>query len=177
MRNSVRVENFTPHEKQYEGSECFFCYLFRITLKKGGLMNMGEKAYEADNRTGRNLEGPDANRPLERLTATSIIGDKVENTQGDDLGTIDNLMINIRTGRVEYAVVEYGSFLGIGGKLFAIPFDELRVVPEKRVFVVKRDKDYLRMSPGFDKNHWPDTNDHSYYGDVDTYWGGTASLP
>ncbi len=139
-------------------------------------MNTQGKTYEADNRTGRNLEGPDANRPLERLTATSIIGDKVENPQGEDLGTIDNLMINIRTGRVEYAVVEYGSFLGIGGKLFAIPFDELRVKGDRHVFVVNRDKDYLRMSPGFDKNHWPDTNDHTYYGDVDSYWG-TAAMP
>ena len=134
------------------------------------------KTYETDNRTGVNREGPDANRPLERLTATSIIGDKVENSSGDDLGTIDNLMINIRTGRVEYAVVEYGSFLGIGGKLFAIPFQELSVAPERHAFVLNRDKDYLRMSPGFDKNHWPDTNDHSYYGDVDAYWGA-ASLP
>ncbi|MEX2233951.1 MAG: PRC-barrel domain-containing protein, partial [Cyclobacteriaceae bacterium] len=101
-------------------------------------MSIIEKTYEADNQTGANLEGPDANRPLERLTATSIIGDKVENPQGEDLGTIDNLMIDVRSGRVEYAVVEYGSFLGIGGKLFAIPFDELRVLPERKVFMVNR---------------------------------------
>lgn len=134
-------------------------------------MNITGKTYEVDNRTGANQEGPDANRPLERLTATSIIGDKVESMSGEDLGSIDNLMVNVRTGRVEYAVIEYGSFLGIGGKLFAIPFEELRVLPGKQVFTVDRDKDYLRMSPGFDKTHWPDTNDHSYYTDVDTYWG------
>ncbi len=132
------------------------------------------KTYEVDNRTGQNLEGPDANRPLERLTATSIIGDEVENPQGEGLGKIDNLMINLRTGRVEYAVVEYGSFLGIGGKLFAIPFEEFRVAPERRVFVLNRDKEYLRQSPGFDKGHWPDTNNHRYYGDVDNYWSGRA---
>ncbi len=137
-------------------------------------MNTVGKSYEVDNRTGQNLEGPDANRPLERLTATSIIGDNVENPQGEDLGKIDNLMINVRTGQVEYAVVEYGSFLGIGGKLFAIPFEELRVSPERRVFVVNRDKEYLRQSPGFDKGHWPDTNDHRYYGDVDNYWSARA---
>lgn len=137
-------------------------------------MDTTRKTYEADNQTGRNMEGSDANRPLERLTATSIIGDKVKNPQGDELGTIDNLMINIHTGQVEYAVIEYGSFLGIGGKLFAIPFSELRVRPESKEFVVARDKDYLRMSPGFDKNHWPDTNDHTYYGDVDSYWGPAA---
>ena len=134
-------------------------------------MRTFEKAIEVDNRTGVNQEGPDANRPLERLTATSIIGDKVENPQGEDLGTIDNLMINVHSGRIEYAVLEYGSFLGIGGKLFAIPFEELRVSPGRHVFILNRDKDYLRMSPGFDKNHWPDTNDHTYYGDVDSYWG------
>jgi sporulation protein YlmC with PRC-barrel domain len=111
---------------------------------------------------------------LERLTATSIVGDKVENTKGEDLGTIDNLMINVHTGKVEYAVLEYGSFLGIGGKLFAIPFEQLRVAPGRHVFIVDRDKEYLRMSPGFDKNHWPDTNDHTYYGDVDSYWGYTT---
>jgi sporulation protein YlmC with PRC-barrel domain len=130
--------------------------------------------YEVDNRTGSNQEGPDANRPLERLTATSIIGDKVENLRGEDLGTIDNLMINIHTGKIEYVVLDYGSVLGIGGKLFAIPFSHLRVAPGRHVFILDRDKDYLRMSPGFDKNHWPDTNDHTYYGDVDSYWGYTA---
>lgn len=137
---------------------------------------MEEKTYEVDNQTGTNQDGPVANHPLERLTATSIIGDKVESNQGEDLGIIDNLMINLETGLVEYAVVEYGSFLGIGGKLFAIPFDELKVAPGRHVFTVNRDKDYLRMSPGFDKTHWPDTNDHSYYGDVDSYWG-TAAMP
>jgi sporulation protein YlmC with PRC-barrel domain len=142
-----------------------------VINKTGGFMRTFEKNYEADNRTGMNQEGPDANRPLERLTATSIVGDKVENAQGEDLGSIDNLMINLQTGRVEYAVIEYGSVLGIGGKLFAIPFDELKVIPGRHVFLVNRDKDYLKMSPGFDKNHWPDTNDHTYYGDVNSYWG------
>lgn len=134
-------------------------------------MSVYEKTYEVDNRTGTNHEGPDANRPVERLTASSIIGDKVENPRGEDLGTIDNLMVNIHTGRVEYIVLEFGSVLGIGGKLFAIPFDQLRVAPGRHVFILDREKEYLKDSPGFDKNHWPDTNDHTYYGDVDSYWG------
>jgi sporulation protein YlmC with PRC-barrel domain len=138
-------------------------------------MSMYDKTYETDNRTGANQEGPDANRPLERLTATSIIGDKVENVDGDDLGRIDNLMVNIHTGQIEYVVLEYGSFLGLGGKLFAIPFSELQVVPEKHGFILNRNEEYLKNSPGFDKDHWPDTNDHTYYGDVDSYWGYSAT--
>jgi sporulation protein YlmC with PRC-barrel domain len=134
-------------------------------------MKTYEKSYEVDNITGTNNEGPDANRPLERLTATSIIGNKVENPYGEDLGKVDNLMINIHTGAIEYVVLEYGSFLGLGGKLFAIPFEELRVAPGRHVFILNRDKEHLKNSPGFDKDHWPDTNNHSYYGDVDSYWG------
>jgi sporulation protein YlmC with PRC-barrel domain len=141
----------------------------------GGIMSLYEKTYETDNRTGTNQEGPDANRPVQRLTATSIIGDKVENADGDDLGTIDNIMINIHTGRIEYVVLEYGSFLGLGGKLFAIPFSELRLAAGRHAFVLDRGEEYLKNSPGFDKNHWPDTNDHSYYGDVDSYWGYSAA--
>jgi sporulation protein YlmC with PRC-barrel domain len=129
-----------------------------------------DKKYEVDNLTGINHEGTLANHPVQRLTATSIIGDSVENNEGENLGSIDNIMVNVHTGLVEYAVVEFGSFLGMGGKLFAIPFKELRVNPAKKVFVFNRDKDYLKKSPGFDKTHWPDTNDH-YYDYVDNYYG------
>ena len=130
-----------------------------------------EKDYKADNTTGVNQEGPLANTPVHRLTATSIISDKLENSEGEELGTIDNLMINLSTRMVEYAVVEFGAFLGIGGKLFAIPFTELRIDPKKQVFILDRDKDYLKDSPGFDKTHWPDTNDHSYFDNVRMYYG------
>ena len=129
----------------------------------------GENAYETDNRTGINHEGGSANTPVERLTSSSIVGDSVENPDGEKIGTVDNLMINLSTGMVEYAVVEFGALLGIGGKLFAIPFTELRVNPEKRVFVLNRDREFLEKQPGFDKRHWPDTNDH-YYNDVNIYW-------
>jgi sporulation protein YlmC with PRC-barrel domain len=132
-------------------------------------MAIPEKTYETDNRTGVNHEGDDANSPVSRLTATSITGDTVENPAGEKLGTIDNLMINIQTSAVEYAVIEFGSILGIGGKLFSIPFSELKINPDKKIFVLDRDKDFLEKLPGFDKHHWPDTNDH-YYEEVNMYW-------
>lgn len=131
------------------------------------------KDYEVDNATGLNHEGPQANTPVRRLTATSIIGDKVENPQGENIGKIDNLMVNLLDGKIEYAVIEFGSFLGIGGKLFAIPFQELQIDPVKEIFILNRDKDYLKGIPGFDKAHWPETNAHTYFNDVNTYWGNT----
>lgn len=133
-------------------------------------MKTTEKKYESDNRTGMNNEGRLPNLPVKRLTATSIVGDDIVNQHDEKLGKIDNLMINIKSGQVEYAIIEFGSFIGIGGKLFAIPFAELRVDPAKQRFILEKDKDYLKESPGFDKGHWPDTNDHSYFENVRTYY-------
>jgi sporulation protein YlmC with PRC-barrel domain len=134
-------------------------------------MTREEKTFQDDNLTGINHEGTAANTPTQRLTATSIIGDRVENAEGEDLGKIENLMVNVSNGEIEYIVVEFDSFLGIGGKLFAIPFNELRLNPEKKVFILHRNKEHLKGSPGFDKTHWPDTNDHSYFDNVRMYYG------
>ncbi|HYG38075.1 MAG TPA: PRC-barrel domain-containing protein [Cytophagales bacterium] len=139
-------------------------------------MAMYEKSYETDNRTGENQEGPNANRPVRRLTATSIIGDDVENPEGENLGSIKNLMINIDGGSIEYAVLQFGGFLGMGQKLFAIPWREFKLDPLREVFILNRDKDYLKSAPGFDEDHWPETNDH-YYNEAYTYWGGAAVDP
>jgi sporulation protein YlmC with PRC-barrel domain len=159
-----------------------FLQLFLLNIyliKKGGIMKMSGKEYEVDNLTGKNHEGPNANLPVRRLTATSIIGDRVENLDGENLGTIDNLMININSGIIEYVVLESGSFLGLGGKLFAIPFSQLYLNADKECFIMNREKEYFKSVPGFDKNHWPDTNDHSYFNDVDNYWNTstTAETP
>lgn len=60
------------------------------------------------------------------------------NYDGESLGKIENLMINISRGEVEYAVIDFRSFLGIGGKLFAVPFKELQIKPDDK-FVLDRD--------------------------------------
>src|SRR6187401_3293054 len=101
------------------------------------------KDYEVDNRTGYNHEGATPNIPVRRLTATSIIGDKVENPQGENLGRIDDLMINLKTGEIEYVVIQFGAFLGMGGKLFAIPFAQLALDPSREIFILNRDRDSL----------------------------------
>lgn len=94
----------------------------------------------------------------------------------DNLGKIDNLMINLSTGAVEYAVIQFGSLLELGGKLFAIPFNELKVNPKDKVFILNRDREYLKSIPGFDQAHWPDTNEHVYFNDVDDYWGKSTAV-
>jgi sporulation protein YlmC with PRC-barrel domain len=121
------------------------------------------KSYEEDNRTGVNHEGDKANTPLKRLTATSIIGDKIENPKGEKLGSIEDLMIDLTSGEIEYAVVEFGGVLGVGEKLFAVPFSKLQLKEGEEKFLLDQDLDFLKKSPGFDKSHWPDTNGHDEY--------------
>lgn len=100
------------------------------------------------------------NTPLKFLTASSIIGERVVNYEGQDMGHIKDIMLDIRSGRIEYYVIEFGGFLGIGEKFFAIPFQLLNVDPANKVFRFNEKRETLEKAPGFDKHHWPETNEH-----------------
>jgi len=124
---------------------------------------------EKENATGQNQQGANANRPVHVLTATSIIGDSVENKQGEKIGKIKDIMLNTQDGRIQYLVIEFGGFMGFGEKLFAIPFAALKLNAKNVDFVLNIEKEFLEKAPGFDVNHWPETNSH--YFDVNSYWG------
>lgn len=127
------------------------------------------KSFQKDNLTGINPGELFPNLPLKYLTASSIMSDKVHNETGEHLGEIKDIMIDLTTGKIDYFVIEFGGFLGIGIKYFAIPFGLLRVDPDKKVFLFDQSKEMLRKAPGFDIDHWPDTNIHLE--DVHAYWG------
>jgi len=110
------------------------------------------------------------------LSSSSITGDKVVNRQGEDLGDIKDLMIDLDNGRVAYAVLEFGGFLGLGSKLFAVPLTAMEVDTENHRFIFDQSKETLQNAPGFDKDDWPDfsnrdwgTHVHAHYG-VRPYW-------
>lgn len=108
------------------------------------------------------------------LTANTIKGDKVINMAGEHLGKIEDLMIDLEYGRVVYAVLSFGGFLGIGDKLFAIPWEALSVRPHEHAFALNFSKELLEKAEGFDKDNWPLTreqlaNIYTYYG-FKPYW-------
>ncbi len=111
-----------------------------------------------DNLTGTNEGGLYPNLPLRYLTASSIIGDKVRNGKDEHLGEIKDIMLDIQTGKIDYLVVEFGGFLGIGVKYFAIPFRLIRVDADRKLFIFDQPREVLEQAPGFDMDHWPDTN-------------------
>ncbi|MEP6675305.1 MAG: PRC-barrel domain-containing protein [Ferruginibacter sp.] len=119
-----------------------------------------------DNFTGTNPMSHNSNTPLKFLTASSIIGDKVHDEKDEPMGKIMDIMVDISSGKIDYVVIEFGGFLGINMKCFAIPFQLLEVNPEKKMFVFRGKKEMLQDAPGFDPEHWPDTNFHH----EETYW-------
>jgi sporulation protein YlmC with PRC-barrel domain len=119
-----------------------------------------------ENFTGVNNENPDANVPLKYLTASSIIGDKVYNENDEHLGKIEDIMMDVTSGKIEYVVISFGGFLTVGEKYFAIPFNLLKVDPARKIFIFNQPRETLEKAPGFDMNHWPETNFHA----EETYW-------
>lgn len=113
-----------------------------------------------DDLTGINQGALYSNVPLKHLTASSIIGDKVYNGQNEHLGKIIDMMIDILAGRIDYFIVEFSGFLGLNAKYFAIPFGFMKVDAENKCYVFDQKKEAMENAPGFDKEHWPDTNIH-----------------
>lgn len=104
------------------------------------------------------------------LSATTIIGDDVRNAAGEDLGKVTDVMLDLETGNIAYAVVDMGSFLGIGGKLFAVPWSAMSLDTDGHEFVVDIDKTRLENAPGFDKDDWPDFSDRAWGKSVYDYY-------
>ena len=105
------------------------------------------------------------------LAADTLTGDKVVNHQKEDLGKIEHLMIDLTNGRVAYAVLSFGGFLGMGDKLFAIPWSALSVDTVEKQFILNVEKGLLERAPGFDKDHWPNMADRAWGTKVFTYYG------
>lgn len=110
------------------------------------------------------------------LSGSSLKGDRVVNYKGEDLGRIEEIMIDLDRGRVAYAVLSFGGFLGLGDKLFAIPWQAITVDTVKKQLILNADKALLEKAPGFDKDNWPDMADlslgstlYGYYG-YKPYW-------
>lgn len=93
------------------------------------------------------------------LKASELIGMKVEGTDGKSLGKIRDLVIDPEDGDVQYAVLDFGGFLGIGDKYFAVPWDALNKTENGKKIALDTTKRDLKKAPGFDKNHWPDLSD------------------
>ena len=91
--------------------------------------------------------------------ASALYGETVRNLAGEILGQIQEIMLDLATGRIAYAVLAFGA----KQKLFAIPWTNLKRNEEKNCFILEADRNKLEIAPGIDRNNWPDM--------ADSFWG------
>lgn len=110
------------------------------------------------------------------LSSSSLQGDAIVSPEGDKLGTLKEIMIDLRNGRVAYAVLSRGGMMGVGEKLFALPWSLLTVDPDEKNLRLDVDPELLENSTGFDPDDWPSFSSqewgeetHRRFG-VEPYW-------
>ena len=107
----------------------------------------------------------------ELMGANTIIGDHVHNLQDEHLGEIKEIMLDMRTGRIAYAVMSRGGVFSIGEKLFAVPWEALTLDAVNKRMVLNVDANRLENAPGFDTDHWPDMANQAWALQVQNYYG------
>ena len=107
------------------------------------------------------------------ISSEKVEGTPVVNKAGEDLG--HEIMIDKVSGQVAYAVLKYGSFLGLGGKLFALPWDVVKYDTRYDAYVVNLPEERLKNAPSFDATSRPDFADPTWGRKVHDYYGSRAT--
>ena len=107
----------------------------------------------------------------ELMCASTLTGNDVYNLKGEDLGDVKEFMLDTRTGRVAYAVLSFGGFLGLGDKLFAVPFNALKLDTVNKRFTLDVEKSRLENAPGFNKDMWPNMADQTWAESIHAWYG------
>jgi sporulation protein YlmC with PRC-barrel domain len=94
--------------------------------------------------------------------ASTFIGMPVQNLQNDKLGSVKDLVFDPSSGKISYAVLSVGGFLGVGDKLIAVPITSVRPQPGQKSLVVDMTTDQIKNAPGLARNNWPDLDDPAF---------------
>ena len=107
------------------------------------------------------------------MGADTLMGNDVFNLQGEDLGDIKEIMLDVACGQISYAVLSFGGVLGVGEKLFAVPWGALKLDTENKRFTLDVQKERFANAPGFDKDNWPNMSDQTWSRDIHAYYSTT----
>ncbi len=119
---------------------------------------------------GKNIYDDHVGPGPEIMSAATLTGNDVVNVAGEALGEIDAIMLDVPKGRIAYAVLSFGGFLGMGEKLFAIPWHALKLDIENKCFILDASVEHLQNAPGFDKGQWPSMADQKWAREIHSYY-------
>ncbi len=128
---------------------------------------------ETSTSTGRQIPSTSTNPKVAiQVRASKLIGMNIQNTEGKSVGSINDLVVDADTGKIHYVAVTYGGFLGIGNKMFAVPFEAFQFRATRnnvndRVLVLDVTQTQLEGSTGFDDDNWPNFADETFTQDLD----------
>jgi hypothetical protein len=126
--------------------------------------------------TGTGAGGVATDETDRLIASNKVEGTAVYNRQGEHLGEVYNFMVDKRSGKVEYAVMSFGGFLGMGQSYHPLPWRVLTYDTGKGGYVVDLDKDRLRGAPSYTGSEAPGWSDPSYGRRIDDYYGGSAGI-
>ena len=133
-----------------------------------------ENTYEARDRLGMYAKSSSGPGPA-LMGADTLMGNDVYNKDGEQLGDVKEFMIDMASGKIAYAVLSYGGLLGMGDKLFAVPWSALVLDTTHKRFTLNVLKAALKDAPGFDKDHWPSMADPTWASGVHKFYGTSYS--
>ena len=105
--------------------------------------------------------------------ASDVQGIMVKNSEGAELGHVEDLVIDLGTGRIQYAALAYGGFLGVGDSIFAVPWDNFEIGQNddgEEFLLLNIEEEVLKDAPGFDQNDWPDVATADWSQEIDDYY-------
>src|SRR6202035_2842659 len=108
---------------------------------------------------------------LNLISADKVVGASVYNREGEKLGSVYTLMLNKLNGRVAYAVMSFGGFLGIGESYHPLPWKMLKYDVRQGGYVVDLDRRRLEEAPSYSTSDLPNWSDRAYFHRIDDYYG------
>lgn len=113
------------------------------------------------------------NRSHNVVKTKEVVGVSVKNPADENLGKVEEIILDKINGHVCYVVLSFGGFLGMGDKFFALPWNALSYDTQSDCFILNVEKEKLKNAPGFDKDNWPDWGNRKWGESIYQYYGTT----
>lgn len=141
-------------------------------LVAGTSVNAQNNQNNQNRNTTQNRRANANNMQGKTVRASEVIGMNIYNPQGEDVAEVNDVVLDPNTGKVRYAAVTYGGFLGIGDEMFAVPWEAFQCTqdpdnPEDHRLTLDVTKEQLEGAQGFNQDNWPNFADPNFTSDLD----------